>query len=154
VFTGAMFAVITQKWFFQWIWKLAFAHLASKPKGATMFMFKQQSASAQAALIYVTVGALILVWTTVWYFYLQTAADTSRGLYFLCAGSFMTGLVLLVIGLGVGHIGRSARQADSPVQAHPDVPSTTVPVVAAPNYAAGADNRMPLPPPQQVVRNT
>jgi len=118
-----------------------------------MFIFKQQSASAQAALIYITVGALIVVWTVVWYFYLQSVGDVSRGVYFLCAGSFLTGLVLFIIGLGVGHIGRSARQADSPVQAHPDVPATSVPVVAAPNYVAGADNRAPLPPPQEVVRN-
>jgi len=113
-----------------------------------MWLFKQQSSSAQAALVYVTAGALLIVWTAVWFFYLNNHPPEGNWVWYVCAGSLLSGLVLLVIGLGVGQIGRSARQADSTVQAHPEaVVTTPSPVATGPGVAAA-------PGPQPVVTDT
>jgi len=63
------------------------------------------------SLIYITIGALIDIWTVVAMIYYPPETDWGR---FLVAGSFITGLALLVIGLFLGHIGRAARNAELP----------------------------------------
>ncbi|GAC1345379.1 MAG: hypothetical protein NVSMB14_08720 [Isosphaeraceae bacterium] len=71
----------------------------------------KQAQSAKMAIIYITIGALIDVWTAVFYAY-----DQKRGMsetaHFFCAGFFFTGLVLICIGLLVGKIGRAARMSE------------------------------------------
>jgi hypothetical protein len=118
------------------------------------------------AVIYITVGALILVWSTVWYLYHRPM--TSPG-SFWCAGFFLSGLVLLIIGLALGRIGRSAREAElppdgvsepaiapspaaiqpPPLQA-PAAPPTVPPVqqVAAQPAPAATVSPAPAPPPR------
>ncbi len=73
------------------------------------------SPAAFLAIIYITLGALIDVWTAIYYLFLRNpdGADSSRTLFW-CAGFFFTGLVLLIIGLAVGRIGREARHAELP----------------------------------------
>jgi hypothetical protein len=71
----------------------------------------KQASSARMALIYITIGALMDVWTAVYYVYLQRQGATGN-VYLWCAGFFCTGLVLIIIGLMVGQIGRSARAAE------------------------------------------
>jgi len=112
-----------------------------------MLFFKQASASARAALLYVTVGALMVVWTAVWFFYLNNNPPEGRWVWYLCAGSLFTGLVLLVIGLGVGRLGREARQADNPVAAQPDAMVMRPSVAVTRDRVAGAG-------PQPVVTDT
>jgi hypothetical protein len=55
------------------------------------------------------------VWTGVWYWYLRTNPEgvLPRTWYF-CYGLMASGVVLLVIGLAVGQIGRQARHAELP----------------------------------------
>lgn len=72
--------------------------------------------SARAALLYITVGALMDVWAGVWFWYMRTAHPNDRdgSWWFICTGLFLSGLVLIVIGFLVGRIGRGARSADAP----------------------------------------
>lgn len=96
----------------------------------------KQSGSAKTALIYLTIGALMDVWTALYYFTRHEATESAR---FWCAGFFCTGLVLVAIGLAIGRIGRSARGAE--VAPTPDVmvaPATSAvrtPAVIAPENA-------------------
>jgi hypothetical protein len=70
----------------------------------------------RTSIVYITVGALIDVWTTVWYF--TYARDDhgaiSRDTWFWLIGLFLTGLTLIVIGVLIGEIGRKARKAELP----------------------------------------
>jgi hypothetical protein len=64
------------------------------------------------ALFYVTFGALMMVWTAIWFIYLQRHQPVRDATWLWCLGFFLTGLTFLGIGLTVGHIGRAARKAD------------------------------------------
>lgn len=75
------------------------------------FNMTKQATSATTALIYITVGALTDVWTVIYYLWLQRH-EGSDNAYLVCYGFFFSGLVLMLIGLGVGKIGRSARPAE------------------------------------------
>jgi len=71
----------------------------------------RQARSATMALLYVTIGALLVVWTIIYYIWLNRNGGTDNA-YLLNAGLFASGVVLIVIGLAVGRIGRNARQAE------------------------------------------
>jgi hypothetical protein len=72
------------------------------------------------AVLYVTAGALIGVWTGTWYWYLHNHPPVEDRPYYWCLGFFLTGLTLFVIGLTLGQIGRAARHAElPPVEATP-----------------------------------
>ena len=89
--------------------------------------------SATMALIYITLGALMVVWTVIYYIYLNRYGASEES-FLWCYGFFFSGLVLMVIGFGVGRIGRSAKQAE------------VAPIVNPPALAGGP----PAPPaPQQ-----
>jgi len=68
----------------------------------------------RTAIIYITIGSLIDVWTAVWYFtYARNDhGNISRDTWFWLAGLFLTGVTLIVIGILLGEIGRSARKAE------------------------------------------
>jgi hypothetical protein len=66
----------------------------------------------RTALGYVTVGALMCVWTGVWYWTRET--EISRSSWFWVAGFFLTGLTLVVLGMILGPLGRVARRAELP----------------------------------------
>lgn len=73
-----------------------------------------KSPAARTALVYVTAGALILIWTAVWSIWMRNHPPESAGLYYVVGGLFATGLIVLLIGLGIGRLGFSARHADNP----------------------------------------
>jgi hypothetical protein len=85
--------------------------LLSKPSGA-----------APTALIFITLGALVTVWSIIWFMYLENQATVPVGVRYFCFGLLATGLVLLAIGFGTGRIGRAARVAELP----PDEVTPTV----------------------------
>jgi hypothetical protein len=100
-----------------------------------MFVHNKPSAAARMALAYITIGALTIVWTGVWWAYMRTQDTASVTSYYLCIGFMLTGITLLVIGLALGQIGRAARQADVggvEVPSHGQQPAETVPVTSAP----------------------
>jgi len=81
----------------------------------TMPILSQPSFGPRTALTYVTVGALLDVWTSVWYFaFRDPAVPLSHTTSFWLFGLFLTGLALIVIGLLLGPLGRSARKVELP----------------------------------------
>jgi hypothetical protein len=67
----------------------------------------------QTAITYITIGALALGWTLVWYFTLapDPLPPVTR---FLLIGLLVTGVIFVAIGALLGPIGRAARQAELP----------------------------------------
>jgi hypothetical protein len=121
------------------------------------------TSATRAALLYITVGAVILIWSGIYYYYLtkHPSAEGTDMPFYWCTGFFLTGLVLLTIGLGIGWIGRAARPAE---QAHAVINSQdhfgnpTQDVVQLPNAApvvplATQPTAVPqaIVPPQNVV---
>ncbi|CAN5295844.1 hypothetical protein BH10PLA2_BH10PLA2_22070 [soil metagenome] len=74
------------------------------------------SSAARTSLIYITTGALIDIWSGIWFAYLRRNSPVSDITWFLCYGLILTGLTLVVLGLAIGRIGRSARHAELPPQ--------------------------------------
>jgi hypothetical protein len=116
----------------------------------------KQARSATMAIVYITIGGLIDVWTAAAYFYFgrHNLSATSN---FWCAGFFFTGVVLIFIGLMVGKIGQSARQAE--VTAAPPVNVVSVPTAAGPqkpvpvtNVSSVNANTPPTAPPLSTER--
>jgi hypothetical protein len=117
-----------------------------------MPLLSQPSFGPRTALTYVTIGALLDVWTTVWYFAFRSPeTPLSSGASFWLFGLFLTGLALIVIGLLLGPLGRSARKAELPPAAAVDAearidqtaaahPNPVVPV--APGRVASVANAM------------
>jgi hypothetical protein len=81
-----------------------------------MPVLSNPSAAARTALIYITIGALTIVWSVIWFVWLRNNPPERAGTYYWCAGMFLTGLTILVIGLTLGRIGRAARHAELPPQ--------------------------------------
>jgi len=74
----------------------------------------KQATSATMAIVYITVGALMDVWTVIYWIYLRGEDQTtvSSTTYLWVYGFFFSGMVLMAIGFGLGYIGRSAKQAE------------------------------------------
>jgi hypothetical protein len=72
------------------------------------------SSAASASLFYITVGALLTVWSGIWYLYLRNNPPGHQIYHYLCYGFLGTGLVLLVIGVILGPLSRFARHAELP----------------------------------------
>ena len=80
-----------------------------------MNVFTTITSGARAALLYITVGAVMIVWSAIYYFYLNNHPPAQGDApWYWCTGFLLTGCTLLIIGLAVGWIGRSARQAEQP----------------------------------------
>lgn len=73
------------------------------------------SGAARTAVLYITIGAIVDVWTVLWYIWMNRHGTETDGPYFWCYGLFLTGLTLMIIGLALGRIGRAARHAEAPV---------------------------------------
>ncbi|WP_020468940.1 hypothetical protein [Zavarzinella formosa] len=79
-----------------------------------MAILTRPSFAPSTAIIYITVGALIDVWTAVYYFtYMRGATDTGNSGFWV-SGLFLTGFILMAIGFFLGRIGRAARQVEMP----------------------------------------
>ena len=123
-----------------------------------MPILTQPTFGPRTALIYVTIGALIDVWTLVWYYTRDRALTNSE--QFWVVGLGLTGLTLIVLGLLLGQIGRAARRAEMPppevAQAEAEIQRTAAanqPAVAAtpPAAAAPVTAAAPVVPPQPVA---
>jgi hypothetical protein len=99
----------------------------------------------KVALMYVTSGALICVWTAVYYFAYGRGrmSDGNPGddntTWFWVVGFFLTGLVLMILGLVLGPLGRAAREAElPPKEATPDEAQIKARAAANPNPMVSA----------------
>jgi hypothetical protein len=107
----------------------------------------------KASLAYITVGALIDVWAGVWYFGFVRGTAMSDTTWFWLVGFFLTGLVLITIGLLLGPISQFARRAELPpgqaVDAEAAIQQTAAatPHPVVPNAAAGAGQAGAIQPP-------
>jgi len=78
-----------------------------------MILLSKPSFAPGTAVIYITVGALLNVWTAIYYFAFAGTfhPDTVHTTMFWLMGFFATGVILMVIGFALGPISRSAEQA-------------------------------------------
>ena len=76
-----------------------------------MWLFKQSLTAACTALFYITFGALTVIWTCIWYVYLFNNHPDSNTVYYWCTGFFVTGVILIFIGVGLDRIDRLSRRA-------------------------------------------
>jgi hypothetical protein len=121
-----------------------------------MGMLSNPAFGPRVALIYVTAGALIDVWTLVYYFTVARDRELNNVTWFWLSGLFLTGLTLVVLGLVLGPLGRAARKAELPpaeathseaaIQAK--AASTPHPVMPGAMPAPGATQPTPAPAPQ------
>ena len=89
-------------------------------------ILSKPSSAAPTSLIYITIGALLTVWSGIWFVYLRQNPPGHQMVNFIDLGLLLTGVVLLVIGFSVGPMGRIARQAELP-------PAEVTPKVVAEN---------------------
>jgi len=75
----------------------------SKPSGA-----------APTSLFYITFGAIMTIWSGIWYFYLANHPPAHGFINYICFGFVITGIVLLLIGFALGPIARMSRTAELP----------------------------------------
>jgi len=122
-----------------------------------MPILSEPSFGPRTALAYVTGGALIDVWTLVWYF-TREGELTPTGQFWV-VGLALTGLTFVTLGLLLGPLGRSARQAELPpaeaIQAEANIQSTAAahpqPVVAAGVGGAAPINQGGMVVPQAAI---
>ena len=130
-----------------------------------MPLLSHPSFAPKTAIWYITSGAILDVWTAVWYWlFLRPDPEPGRWHLFFVISLFFTGIVLIVLGLALGPIGRSARKAELPpaeatpaearIQQQGVVPPGATPVqpgaLAAP-AAPGATAPPPRPVPPVTV---
>ena len=77
-------------------------------------LMSKPSGFAPTTLFYITVGALMSVWSGIWFYYLRTHSNHDGVANYICLGCLLTGVILLVIGFVVGPMARWARQAELP----------------------------------------
>lgn len=75
----------------------------SKPSGFTPM-----------AMMMVTVGALMTVWSGIWFWYLRNHSSGDGVSNYVCAGCLISGLVLLFLGIAAGPMARWTRPAELP----------------------------------------
>jgi hypothetical protein len=103
-------------------------------------VLSKPSAAPGISLLYITLGALMSIWSAVWYFWYPPARI---GMVVL-TGLFLTGLAFLVIGLGVGRIGREARHAELPPRDGAISPVVGAPATVPTTPSPPATNGPPL----------
>src|SRR5262245_15966427 len=111
-----------------------------------MPLVTKTSPAAQTALLYITAGALVLVWSCVWLAWLLYHSVSGPGSYFVCTGCIMTGVTLLLIGLFTGPIGKASKAAEQPAEV-----ATEVTRDEAGNVVASVPATQAPPPTQPAV---
>ena len=79
-----------------------------------MAILSQPAFGPATALIYITAGMLLDVWTLVWYYAFARGETVSNQTWFWLVGLFLTGLTFILLGGLLGPIGRAARKSELP----------------------------------------
>jgi hypothetical protein len=131
-----------------------------------MPILTQPAFGPRVAITFITVGALIDVWTAVWYFAFirPQPGPMTNNQWFWTVGLLLTGLTFIVIGAFLGSIGRAARKAELPptdettraeakIQANAAANPATAGAVV-PGVVPGTAPAAPAAPPPGVVPTT
>ena|SRR5438046_1436105 len=95
-----------------------------------MTILSKPSGAFSASLIYITVGTLVVIWTSISLYLYPPASDLG---HFLIISTLVSGVAVLIIGLLLGPIGRFARHAElPPTEATAAVESTNAIAAANP----------------------
>jgi hypothetical protein len=105
-----------------------------------MWLYNQSSTTARTALIYITVGALTLIWAGVWFVALFNNPPETTTVYYWCAGFMATGLTLILIGVAVGWFGEPTQLAALPPEGVSIAVVTPQPLATAPAPGLAAQN--------------
>lgn len=92
-------------------------------------LLSKPSSAAPTSLVYITLGAVLTVWSGIWFMYLQNNPPRHQFVHYIDTGCLLTGIVFLLIGFGLGPMARMARQAELP-------PQEVTPTVAQANVEA------------------
>lgn len=96
-------------------------------------VFRSPSRSAAGAIGYITVGALTVIWSGLWYYYfLRPVENPPAWQSYVCMATIFSGVAVMVIGLLFGLIGRGAKAADNVVGGVESAHMVATPVVSAP----------------------
>jgi hypothetical protein len=131
-------------------YRVVFDHVGFFLGTISMWLFKQSS-PARTVLLYISIGALIVIWTGVWYVYLLNNPPETPSAYYWCTGFLVPGLTMVLIGWALGHLGRTARAADLTSSAPPAPSSSPLVVVNPPAHAAAAPVAAPVAVPVNPV---
>lgn len=63
----------------------------------------------RSAVIYITAGAITIVWCAIWIVYLSNNPPNTNTTYYWCFGFLLSGVMLALIGLGIGRLSRIER---------------------------------------------
>jgi len=124
-----------------------------------MWPSHQTSPPARLSLAYITIGALLVVWSGVWFAFVWNHPPQTNNTYYWVIGSLISGFTLLIIGFSLGRIGQASRSAEAPSGPPvPLVPGQVAPppvVVPPPGTTPAVAPGQVLPPgtipPQQPV---
>jgi hypothetical protein len=94
-----------------------------------MPIMSRPSSAPSTSLTYITIGAIMAVMAGTSYFFFDGSG--SRLVGYVRTSFLLLGIVLMVIGFTVGHIGRAARESELP-------PPEVTPAVARESQAANA----------------
>ena len=101
-------------------------------------LLRSQSRSAAGAIMYVTIGLLLVIWAGLWYYYfLRPDPNPPTWQTFLCVGIILSGVTVAGIGFLFGLIGRGAKAADTTVGVAPAGPVVTSVPVGQADVTAG-----------------
>jgi hypothetical protein len=109
-----------------------------------MAITSKHSAAQSASITFITIGVIMTIPSAVWY----TMFNPEGVGKFFCATFFLLGLAFVIIGLSVGYIGRSARQAELPP---PGATATVLRQEPAAENRAATPAQAPAPAPSPVV---
>lgn len=91
---------------------------------------RSPSRSAAGAILYVTVGTLMVIWAGLWYVYFIVPQEHAPPWQqYTCVSTVLSGFAIVAIGLLYGLIGHGAKSADNTVGVAPAGPLT--PVIAS-----------------------
>jgi len=100
-------------------------------------LLRSQSRSVAGAITYVTIGALMMIWAGLWYYYfLMPVPNPPTWQMFACVGTILSGFAIGAIGLLFGLIDRGAKAADTTVGVASAVP--VAPILQAVPSGLGA----------------
>lgn len=103
-------------------------------------LFRNQSRSAAGAIKYVTIGTLLIIWASLWYYYfLMPVPNAPTWQKFTCVGTILSGFAIAAIGLLFGLIGRGAKAADTTVGAASSRQAASVVQVVPTSVRAAGD---------------